>query len=154
MDVSVVGRSAWFSDLAPGTFFCALRDERVFGISVSDGVKSGALIFAQSNHQRGNPWLASGGLPSDSLVSFPSALIRARFDNASSDSGLPIGSLIDSGGKFLMRASDGLGNFRTFDLETGQLATLDDSSPTIAYRKWEVGHFDGDDFQAIFSHSV
>jgi hypothetical protein len=69
-------RARRFADLPSGTFFYALRSEKIFCLSVSDANGSGAFVFAKTQEHRGVPWLAAGGLPNDDLVAYPEAVIR------------------------------------------------------------------------------
>jgi hypothetical protein len=78
MKIEAIARAAKFADVPIAKFFCALRSEPLFGFTVTDTRtgKTAALMFAKQSNQRGVPWLAAGGLPSDDLAYFPDAVIK------------------------------------------------------------------------------
>jgi hypothetical protein len=156
MDVQVRGRAARFADLLPGTFFCALRIERIYGICITDGHQTGALLFSPApTHQSGTPWLASGGLPNDDLVSFPGAVLKPDPVSVSGVSGpIPFGAIINAGDKFYMRASNGVGNFITCNLVTGSVEGIPQGSVTNLYSKWQAGYLDEHGFESIFGYPL
>src|SRR5438552_3997387 len=117
MDIQIRNRAARFSDLNPGSLFCALRAERIFGLCIADPGGTGAFLFSQAPAQQRVPWLASGGLPNDDLVSFPGAVIRADPLSVSPVTGpIPFGAVINFEDKFYMRGARSLGSFVTCDL--------------------------------------
>jgi hypothetical protein len=156
MDVQIRGRASRFADLLPGTFFCALRTERMFGLCITDGARTGALVFSPAPaHQSGVPWLASGGLPNDDLVAFPTAVMRADPLSVSAVAGpIPFGAIANSGEKFYMRASNGVGNFITCDLVSGSLEGLPGPAVLNLYSRWQVGHVEGNHFEIVFEFSA
>src|ERR1700739_2801467 len=124
MDVQIRSWASRFADLPPGTLFCALRTERIFGLSITDGHHPAAFLFNSVSHQSGVPWVAPGGL-NDDLVSFPAAVIRTDPLSVSGPTGpIPFGAIIQFEDKFCMRASNGLGSFMTCDVVTGSIVTI------------------------------
>jgi hypothetical protein len=149
MDVQIRGRAARFADLLPGTFFCALRAEKIFGLCISEGSRPGALIFSSNQSQGGMPWVAPGGLRDD-LVSFPGAIIKAEVNSAVGLSGPPpFGTLINLEDKFYMRAANGFDGFVTCNVVTGLLEPIPDGILNV-YPAWQAGYVDGNRFEPIF----
>jgi hypothetical protein len=66
--------------------------------------------------------------------------------------GHSIGAVIESEGIFYMRAADGFGGSQTFDLRSGQLATISQTAANVSYDRWEVGQIVDDAFVTIFAH--
>jgi hypothetical protein len=156
MEVEIRGRATRFADLTPGTFFCALRTAKIFGLCITDGARTGALLFSPApGHQSGVPWLASGGLPNDDLAAFPTAVIRADPLSILAVAGpIPFGAIVNAGEKFYMRASNGVGNFITCDLVSGSLEGIPAATTLNLYSRWQVGHVEGDQFGIVFDFSV
>jgi hypothetical protein len=97
------------------------------------------------------PWLASGGLPNDELVSFPGAVIKPDPLSVSGVTGpIPFGAIINFEDKFYMRASNGHGNFMTCDLVTGSVEIIPTGILNL-YSNWQAGYVVGDRFDPIFS---
>jgi hypothetical protein len=157
MEVEIRGRAIRFADLTAGTFFCALRKERIFGLCIAEGTRAGAILFstAPPQHQSGVPWVAPGGLPNDDLVAFPTAVMRADPRSVLAVAGpIPFGAIVNSGEKYYMRASNGVGNFVTCDLVSGSLEGIPGATALNLYSRWQVGHVEGDQFEIIFEFSA
>jgi hypothetical protein len=152
MDVQIRGCAARFADLQPGSFFCALRAEPLFGLCVSDGATKGALVFSVAPNQNGIPWLADRGLPSDVLVKFPAAVLKAQLSSVAAASGSPpYGAIISNGEDYLIRASSGLGYTATFNVSTGMLAEPSNHSASIVFQQWQIGHYEHHEFEPLFT---
>jgi hypothetical protein len=155
MDVAASGRATSFDKLSPGDFFKALREKPFFGICVSSaGPRPSALIFAEAGGQRGVPWLSTGRFPNDTMLAFPAAFIRVKHENAIAGAGQAIGSVVDCDGRFYMRASVGLDDLLTFDLQSCQAANLPHEGDAVSYNSWVVGQIIDDAFQQLYSHST
>jgi hypothetical protein len=149
MDVRIRGRAARFEDLSPGTFFCALRTRKIFGLSMVDAAGPGAFLFSSSQNQGGLPWAAPRGVRDD-LVSFPGAIIRAEPNSAVGVSGSPpFGALINLEDKFYMRAANGFDGFVTCNVATGLLEEIP-AGVLNMYPSWQAGYLDGERFEPIF----
>ncbi len=153
MDVQIKSRAARFADVRPGTFFCALRAKPLFGICVSDGEKKGALMFSDAPNQHGIPWLADRGFPSDAIVMFPSAVMKADLSSVAAMSGTPpYGVIISSGEDCFVRASAGFANPSvTFNVSTGMMANLPAQTASIIFPRWKIGHYENHEFEPLFT---
>jgi hypothetical protein len=151
MKLDVPGIAMAFEDLPIGSFFMFERAHREFGICVSDGQRLGAIILSTPERSGGSiPWLAIGGLPQDSVVSFGAATLRANVADITTDTN-QYGNLISAGSAFYMPAAEGFGNFRTFNVSTGLLEQMPRGTAAIAYARWSVGLMVDATFEAIFS---
>jgi hypothetical protein len=138
-----------FSAMPIGGFFQTLSTKHTeFGICVSiDGSQRAAIIFPEQGPHR----LQTGGVPTN-VVYYPEAILRAQsFEFLRSDE-FVIGSVIMAAdGKSYIRVTDGgLGNYRTFDIETGLQKTLADDVPRILFADWKVGTIIDGEFAEIF----
>jgi hypothetical protein len=50
-----------------------------------------------------------------------------------------------------MQASNGISNTMAYDLRNGVVARLPADKVFNIYRKWEVGHIEGERFESIFT---
>jgi hypothetical protein len=154
--IEAIGHAAKFVDVPVGKFFCALGDERLFGFTVTDSrnSKTGALIFGKQSGQRGVPWLSSNGLLGEDLAYFPEATIRADWKVVGSKDGVTFGAIISCGGKFFIRAADGIANFATFDLSSGIYDPdgIAAGNAVLVYPSWQLGHYyQHGEFVSLFS---
>lgn len=138
-----------FSAMPIGGFFRTLSTKHTeFGICVSiDGSQRAAIIFPEQGPHR----LQTGGVPTN-VVYYPDAILRPQsFEFLRSDE-FVIGSVIRAAdGKSYIRVTDGgLGNYRTFDIETGLQKTLPDDVPRILFADWKVGTTIDREFAEIF----
>lgn len=149
MQIQTDGRADVFANLAPGTFFSAMRKIPIFGIVITDGQRNGALLFTREPHQRGTPWVAAGGLPHDPIINYGSAIIRPYGAPAQPHVGMTTGAVIDSAGTYYILASDGFGGQRIFDIAIGHLAQISQTMPYISYPNWKVGLIIDDHFKPL-----
>ncbi|PPQ20532.1 hypothetical protein CV770_03920 [Bradyrhizobium sp. AC87j1] len=150
MKLEIPGVAMSFDEVPVGAFFRFERTKPEFGICVTDGTKRAAIILSTTERPNGHlPWLALGGLPSDAVVSFPGAVLRASHTDISDDTGI-YGYLISTGGSFYIRVGVS-GGYHTFSVETGQSAQLPKAKMAIAYSKWAVGIMVDERFEPIFS---
>jgi hypothetical protein len=155
MKIQATAVGARFAEIKPGTFFCALRSEKLFAIAVSAGTDKGALVFSNNPHQPGTPWLAPKGLTGDHLAAFPNAILKAEWLFADKPDGeIPFGALLCSDGKFFMRAAEPGGFVVTFNLETGCIEDVPSGKALLVYSCWQIGHQASDRFEPLFTFPV
>lgn len=149
MRVESFGHVQSFDSLRPGAFFRCLRGDHFFGLCITDGERKSALIFDKGPH--GNPWIAIGGIPHDTMLAYDDALLRVDHDSVSANSIIANGDVISCNGAFYMRAFESAGWNRTVDLDSGKVATLPDDCAFATYARWSVGVVVGETFHTLFS---
>src|SRR5882762_4184960 len=85
MNLDFPGIASSFDDLPLGGFFMFKRTEPEFGLCVLAGQTKSAIIFSRSEKAHAPLWLAVGGLPHDTLISFPQATMRTELSSMSDD---------------------------------------------------------------------
>jgi hypothetical protein len=143
MKIEIPGELKKFSNVPAGAFF---RDARSRDFSLEG--KSAAIIFPDKGPHR----LQVGGLPND-VVCYPDAILRAVSFEFLPDGEMALGAVIrTAGGNSYVRVADGgLGQFRTFDLQTGLYAPLADDASRILYADWKIGILVDGKFVQMFS---
>lgn len=129
------------------------RINREFGICVTVDQKRCAIVLSTPEGPNGHmPWLALGGLPHDAVVHLPAAILRASQSDIGRDASR-YGSLISAAGRFYIRVGHSMGNYYTFNVETGQQEPLPQGKMGLAYSRWQVGVIVDDRFEVIFSYA-
>ena len=150
MKVEIPGVLQKFSAMPIGGFFnTALSLRKDFGICVSiDGKQLAAIIFPEKSPPR----LQTGGLPTD-VVYYPEAILRAEgFEFLKADEfGFWSVMKAADGNSYIRAIEGGLGNYRTFNLDTGLQAPLADDVSRILYARWKVGQLIDGEFAEIFA---
>jgi hypothetical protein len=149
MKIEIPGVLQKFSAMTVGGFFrIALSKRKDFGICVSmDGKQLAAIIFPEE----GQPRLQVGGLSME-VVYYPEAILRADgFEFLRGDE-FGSGAVMKAadGNSYIRITEGGLGNYRTFNLETGLLAPLPDDVPRVLYAHWKVGVLIDGEFAEMF----
>jgi hypothetical protein len=154
MDFEFPGIASSFDDLPLGGFFMTTRREREFGLCVSDGQRKSAVMFSYSERYHTPVWLAVGGLPNDTLISFPQAIVRTELSSLCDDDNQVPGAIVSAGGEFYMRARVSLADYYTFNLRTGVMARPSNDAKAIAFSRWNVGLLIDRHFDAIFTFPI
>jgi hypothetical protein len=152
MNVEIPGDVQQFSAMPIGGFFRKMLSRRHdFGICVSiDGTQRAAIIFPELSAP---PQLQVGGLPAD-VVYYPDAILRPGSFEFLNEDEFAFGSVYKAaGGNSYIRVTDGggIGNYRTFDLQTGLQTNLQQGVARVVYSHWRVGVVIDGEFAEIFS---
>jgi hypothetical protein len=150
MDVDFPSTAVSFNDLPPGGFFMSNRRKPEFGLCVSDGNTNRAIIFSRSEQLA--PLFLTRGALIDTLISFPSAVIRPDLHSALfQESDGTDGAIISASGNFYLRVQDDFPNYRTFNVQTGKMESPSNEAKAVILTRWQVGLMIDEKFDPIFA---
>jgi hypothetical protein len=152
MDVDFPGTAVSFNDLPPGGFFMLNRHKPEFGLCVSDGSTKRAIIFSRS--EQGAPLFLTRGALVDTLISFPSAVIRPDLHSVLfQQSDGTDGAIISASGNFYLRVDD-FQSYLTFNVQTGNMEGPNNEAKLVILTRWQVGLIIDRQFDPIFTFPI
>jgi hypothetical protein len=108
-----------------------------------------AIIFSRSEHLA--PLFLTHGALIDTLISFPRAVIRLDLHSALiQESDGTDGAIISVSGNFYLRVQDDFPNYRTFNVQTGNLEAPNKEAKSVILTRWQVGLMIDEQFDPIF----
>lgn len=132
-----------------GDFFAFWRDAfPTFALAIEFDGRPSAVIFDRTD-SRPAPWM-SPGLPKDTLVRFPNAVVRSNLQDRFDPSDLCGPLIVTPEGQF-MRAYASGGDSATINVATGEHWSGAIRDHYVAFSKWEVGVYRGETFVQVFS---
>jgi hypothetical protein len=142
----------------PAGFSWSIRGKPEFGLCVTDGNTKSAIIFFRSEALNAPLWFAVCGIPDDTLVSFPSAIMRPDWHSLSFDNSYGTdGAIISASGNFYLRVRADFRSYRTFNVKTGKESPMESPNKEAKFpifTRWQVGRVIDQQFDQIFEFPV
>ncbi|WP_338833292.1 Ig-like domain-containing protein [Bradyrhizobium septentrionale] len=148
MQVDFSGVVTDISGIPPGGFF-QFSSDGSFGLCVvDDGGTKAALTLPTADSKNHTIWIQTGDLTHQPLIHFPDAVLRPELSSRTSR---VIGSgLICAGVQRFILGYEAQFQYKTFDVESGLIAALDDHQ-AVQFSEWSAGQIVDGKFEELYS---